>query len=120
MSKMIRMIPTERVLSGEPIKVYDRIYKATYGVIQDVPEGDAAILDANGWLRVCIVGTTAQRPFSTGQAANQIYRGQHYYDTTLGKMIVFDEKVTRDALGNFVSVEQNIGVWRDPATGAVV
>lgn len=120
MNKMVRMIPTKRRPNGDPITVYGRVYTNTWDSVIDVPDSDAAVLAANGWLRVCFVGTTAQRPVSTAQAPNQIYRAMYYYDTTLSKMIIFDENVTFDALGHFQSVEQNVGVWRDPATGGVV
>jgi len=120
MSKMVRMIPTKRRPNGENITVRGRVYTNTWDSVVDVPDFDAAVLGANGWLWVCLVGTTAQRPVSTSQFPNQIYRAMYYYDTTLSKMIIFDESVTFDAFGKFQSVEWNVGVWRDPVTGAAV
>lgn len=68
------------------------------GTVVDLPANSAQlqVLTANGWSRIGLSGTTAQRP--TNMAA-----GEHYVDLTLNKVIVFD------------------GVqFKDPVTGSTV
>lgn len=102
-----RMLPPA-VVAGGPITsqtnmvVNGRSYSGTPGSVADIPDQDAQILGANGWVNVGPSGATAQRPTSTS-APLKAAPGLHYWDTTLSKMVVFD------------------GVtWRDPATGSAV
>jgi hypothetical protein len=82
--------------------VNGRIYTAAPGAVLDVPDFDAVMLSANGWIDVAPSGTTAQRPIgSLGQY--NASAGFEYFDTTLSKINISDG--------------QN---WRDPATGGVV
>jgi len=65
----------------------------------DVPDHDAMVATANGWLAMPpggTVGITANRPTA-------VRRGLQYLDTTLGKIIFHDG-----------------ATWRDPATGSAV
>ena len=74
-----------------------RAYSVAAGSTIDVPNMDAQICAANGWVQIGNgSGTTAQRPALP-------YVGQLYVDTTLGYMVVFEGTA-----------------WRNPATAAVV
>ena len=102
-----RMLPPAIVNGGavtsqQTMTVNGRTYSGAPGSVLDVPDMDARVLGANGWVKVGPSGTTAQRPTSTS-APLKAAPGVHYWDTTLSKMIVFD------------------GItWRDPATGSAV
>ena len=76
-----------------------RTYTCAAASYLDVPDQDAAILEANGWIIVVHmgVGTTAQRP-TTG-----LQMGKRYLDTTLGYTIRYTGKS-----------------WVNPANGNVV
>lgn len=81
--------------------VNGRTYSVAAGGTVDVPDFDADILEANGWVKGAStggggVGATAARP------ANP-QRHQEFLDTTLNVIIRFDGKA-----------------WRNPATGAAV
>jgi hypothetical protein len=79
-----------------------RTYAGSPGTVMDIPDQDAQVLAANGWVKVAASGTTAQRPGSNSAPFRAAPEAK-YYDTSLGKLIVFD------------------GVtWRDPATGSAV
>ncbi len=84
--------------SKATLTVNGRTYTTSVGGTADVPDQDAALLQANGWLSLGSVGTTAQRP-TTGLA-----KQQHYIDTTLNAVIVWD----------------GVSAWRNAVTGAVV
>lgn len=62
-----------------------RTYTCAAASYLDVPDQDALILEANGWIIVAHggVGTTAQRP-TTGLSTTR-----RYFDTTLGYIIVW-------------------------------
>ena len=98
-----------RVLSpasaGSPVAVFGRPYPQVPGTVLDVLPGDAAALAANGWFRLALSGTTAQRPTQSVVLAgiDGLRPGLEFFDITLGKIVVFDGLV-----------------WRDPATGAAV
>jgi hypothetical protein len=82
-----------------------RIYSGAPGATYDIIDGDADVLGASGWTRICPSGPTSARP-TTSQAVNSNYFagvGTHFFDTNLSKLIVFDG-----------------ATWRDPATGAAV
>ena len=76
--------------------VNGRTYSCALGSTIDVPDFDAFVLGANGWIQVAPVGTTAQRPAKPGV-------GNFFHDTTVGKIIIFEG-----------------AAWRDPATGSAV
>jgi hypothetical protein len=102
-----RMLPPAIVAGGPATSqtsmvVNGRTYSAAPGSVLDVPDMDGAVLAANGWVKVAASGTTAQRPTSTS-APFRAAPEARYFDTSLGKLIVYD------------------GVtWRDPATGSAV
>ncbi len=82
-----------------------KAYAATPVTVIDVSDADSAFLASNGWTRIALSGTTAQRP-STNPNVNPPYAasaGLHYVDTTLNAVIVFDGQT-----------------WRSPITGAAV
>lgn len=87
-------------ISGQAgqIKVNGRTYVCPANSTIDVPDMDAWVMRANGWVASASggVGATVDRPSKPN-------KGQQFNDTTLGKNIVWDGKV-----------------WRDPATGAAV
>ena len=69
-----------------------------------MPDGDAAILGANGWVTVAPSGPPSARPTAAlGSANYTASEGARFFDTTLGYLIVFAG-----------------GAWRNPATGAAV
>ena len=102
-----RMLPPA-IVAGQPVtsqqsmQVNGRTYSGAPGSVLDVPDMDGAVLAANGWIRVCSSGSTAQRPTGTS-APFRATPDARYFDTSLGKLIVYD------------------GVtWRDPANGSAV
>ena len=79
-----------------------RTYVGSPGTVLDVPEFDAAPLQAQGWFPVCF-GLPALKQGGSGPTANRPANplgGKHYFDTTLGKLAVWDG-----------------AAWRDPGTG---
>jgi hypothetical protein len=84
--------------------VNGRVYSAAPGVAVDVPDMDAPVLAANGWITCAPSGTTAQRP-TINPTANPPYIAApnfEYFDTTLSKLIFFDGVTWRDVSGNAV------------------
>ena len=73
-----------------------RVYSATAGVALTVPDFDARVLAANGWVDAGEAGPTVSRPANPPA-------GYRYIDTTLGKTIIHEGPS-----------------WRDPVTGATV
>lgn len=67
------------------------------GAVLDAHESDLNALESAGYTPVAPSGATSARPASPR-------KGQHFVDTTLGKVIVADAT----------------GIWRDPITGAAV
>lgn len=96
----VRMMPpgTTAKAGLTAIKTNGRSQAASPGAILDVPEGDARVLAANGWLVIGVVGTTAQRPAKgmDGQAS------PIYIDTTISKPIWHDGVTYRDYTGTAV------------------
>ncbi len=80
------------------ITVNGRSYTCALGSTIDVPDADATVMRANGWVTATSggVGATSARPATPN-------RGQMFHDTTLGFNIVFDGKA-----------------WRNPTSGAAV
>ena len=76
---------------GDPVTVNGRTYKATLGSVISVPEFDAAMLDAAGWIRCAAhgSGTTSQRPTAG------LFPGMTYLDTTVGGNVIWDGVVWR-------------------------
>ena len=72
-----------------------RTYTGVPGTSQDVADIDAAILAANGWTKVVLVGPTSSRPNASMNAflPNRI---DHFYDTTIAKTIQWDGQTWRD------------------------
>jgi hypothetical protein len=95
MTTTIRLMP-EGHGKITSMTVNGRTYSCALGATIDVPDFDAFVLGANGWIQVAPVGTTAQRPAKPGV-------GNFFHDTTVGKVIIFEG-----------------AAWRDPATGAAV
>lgn len=77
---------------GATVSVNARVYKAASGVPLDVPDFDAAELEANGWTILGVVGTTAQRPASP-------VKGKPFIDTTLNKTVFHDGGAWRGHTG---------------------
>ena len=76
--------------------VYGRVYTCALGATPiAVPEGDAFVLLANGWLQSASdgSGTTAQRPVGNHQQGISPPKvGFRYLDTTLGANIIWNGK----------------------------
>lgn len=92
----IRLFPKS---SGASHAASGRQYSAQPGSFVDVPDHDAAVLQANGWMPAAVgkVGITSQRPTPALAA-----RGETFIDTTVPAVVLWD------------------GVnWRNVLTGAV-
>ena len=102
-----RMMPPA-IVAGGPITsqtsmvVNGRSYAGSPGSFFDIPDQDAQVLGANGWVKIAPSGATAARPTATSAPVNAA-PGVQFWDTTLSKLVVFDGKN-----------------WRDPATGNAV
>lgn len=85
------------------IKVNGRSYACAIGSAITVPDFDAALILANGWIALPgTAGTTAQRPTAMPDG-RALQNGTIYNDTTLGYGIIYD------------------GVaWRHPQSGVTV
>jgi len=95
------MLPSST--AQKTITINGRAYTAVAGTPVVMPDQDAAIASANGWInsggaQSVGSGTTAQRP-KTG-----LFPGVTYHDSTLGYIVVWDGS----------------GSWRHQTTGAVV
>jgi|SRR6185295_4737851 len=98
----VRLISPAVQISGVKHEGTGKTYNDAPGTAVDYEEHIAQRLEANGYTRVAISGTTAQRPANTAPPGN-VYKGQFYYDTTLTKLIVYDGKLWRDPVnGNSV------------------
>jgi hypothetical protein len=87
MSMTVRLMPPGDGLHNT-IRVNGRTYTQTPGNTLDVPDFDAAVMVANGWLQSCpgaTVGTTAMRPLSP-------FNNQPFTDLTVGGLVVWDAK----------------------------
>jgi hypothetical protein len=92
------------VMRQNPLNVNGRVYTPSAGATFDVADFDAPQLSANGWVSIAPSGPTSARPSPLTTSAPYIAGiGTHFFDQTLGKIVVFDG-----------------AVWRDPATAAVV
>jgi hypothetical protein len=83
-SLKIRMLPPVSV-GQQTQTVNGRLYSAAPGVAVDVPDMDAPVLAANGWVMCAPSGTTAQRP-TTNPNTNPPYVAApnfEYFDTTI-------------------------------------
>jgi hypothetical protein len=96
-----RMLPPINI-GAQSRTVNGRRYSAAPGVALDIPDFDATMLSANGWIDCGPSGTATQRPTGTLGQYNAS-AGSKFFDTGLGLTIVSD------------------GIsWRDPATGNIV
>ena len=95
-----RMMPPASATGSFTSTVNGRTYTCANGAVIDVPEFDAAVLGANGWLTAAVggVGTSSARPALTPQQ-----KGTQFHDNTLGLNIMWDGKT-----------------WRNPTNGAAV
>lgn len=79
-------------------KVNGRTYTCALGSVLTVPDFDADVLEANGWIKGSVSGSGA----STSRPAVPL-KGAEFHDLTLGYNIKWDGKV-----------------WRNPTSGAAV
>jgi hypothetical protein len=82
--------------------VSGRKYTATPGTPILVPDFDANVLAANGWLVVGNVGGAVGAGITSARPVNP-KKGDSYMDTTLNALVMWDNKN-----------------WRNHATGAIV
>ena len=103
MTQQVRVLSPSQ--AGSPISIFGRSYAQQPGTVLDVPSGDAGALAANGWFRVALSGTTAQRPAQSVVLVgiDGLRPGLEFFDSTLGRIVVYDGLV-----------------WRDPATGGAI
>ena len=87
-----RLIPPSTAFNN-PMTANGHQYSCVAGSTIDVPDFDAAVLLANGWVNAIngSVGTTAQRP-------TRSLLGTNYLDTTISAVVVWDGKTWRDAI----------------------
>jgi hypothetical protein len=81
-------IPTTMVVNG-------RTYTCAIGSAITVPDFDAFVLIANGWLMSASdgAGTTANRPVASPATGAQVpHLGYEYFDTTLGVNVIWNGK----------------------------
>jgi hypothetical protein len=78
------------------ITVNGRSYTCAAGSTLDVPDNDALVMAANGWINHGAVAASTARPTNP-------QKGDAIFDSTLGITIKFDGKV-----------------WRSPVNGAAV
>ena len=100
-----RLLPPTAT-AQQTIVVSGRTYSSTPGNAVDVPDLDSVTLQANGWILVALSGPTSGRPTETEISASSgspLSAGLKFFDTTIGKVIVFDG-----------------ATWRDPANGNAV
>jgi hypothetical protein len=72
--------------SPTTVVIFGRTYTCAVGSVITVPDADALVLMANGWIRSAVgTGTTAQRPATP-------LVNQTFYDTTVGAVMVFNGK----------------------------
>ena len=85
----IRLFPPTSGATSHTVN--GRTYSAAAGTTIDVPDFDAAVLQANGWTAAAPggVGTTAQRPVNPS-------KGTQFHDTSLSKVVTWDGKTWRD------------------------
>jgi len=76
---------------NNPINVNGRIYSCAANATLDVPDFDAAILQANGWTVTAAGGSGV----TTARPAKPTINMQ-FHDTTLGKIVIWDGKNWRD------------------------
>jgi hypothetical protein len=91
------MLPPTKIAQQSAV-INGRSYASTPGNVVDVVDADAAQLCANGWIKVAFSGPTSGRP-GTSQANGMYFvaaAGTHFFDTTLGKLVVFDGSTWRD------------------------
>ena len=100
-----RMLPPSSGLQLT-ITVNGRVYTAAANGILDMPDFDAAIAAASGWIPFCAkggtVGATAARPTTNPNGTFPVTAGTQFMDTTVGGIVVAD----------------GAGAWRNSA-GAV-
>ncbi len=79
--------------NGATTTVNGRTYKGVAGTPVSVPDFDADMLEANGWIKTAPggTGTTAARP-----TAPKV--GTEYHDTTVGAIIKWDGKAWRNVM----------------------
>ena len=95
-----RMLPPINV-GQQTITANGRVYSGALGTAQDVPDMDAGILAANGWIRAALSGPTTARP-SANPTVTPPYTaapGLHFYDTTLNEVVIFDGATWRTPAG---------------------
>ncbi|WP_271024967.1 hypothetical protein [Rhizobium sp. RCAM05973] len=86
----MRLMPPSNGFNN-PITINGRKYTCVADSTVDVPDHDAQVMLANGWIATAGGGAaaTASRPVNPPV-------GTTFHDTTLGKIIVWDGKKWRD------------------------
>ena len=87
----VRLFPALNV-ALQNLTINGRAYASTPGNVVDVIDADAGFLAANGWIRVAPSGTSLQRPGLSLASGNYgvAAAGTYFYDSTVGKLIIFD------------------------------
>jgi len=101
-----RMLPPNNA-SQQTVTANGRTYSGAPGSTLDVPDFDAQILAANGWVMVCASGPSSSRPLPIMASAPYVAGpGFQYLDTTLGAVIVYDGAAWRNPLTGEASDER--------------
>lgn len=98
-----RMLPPSAVIN-QTVVVNGRTFTGAPGSVFDILDCDAAVLAANGWIKIALSGPTSARP-STNPNLSPPYLaapGLQFYDTSLAKIVVFDGAIWRDLTGSAV------------------
>lgn len=99
-------MPNVRLMSANNLAKTQTVNGRTYSVATngtiDVPDFDAVVLLADGWINAA-GGSALTTSGPTGARPAKPSKGQTFHDTTLGVTIVHDQSN-----------------WRNPATGGVV
>ena len=100
MPRTLRLLPPPEI-AYRSLTVNGRSYSAAPGAVLDVPDFDAEILLANGWIAgtpICTCGQAHGGIGATAARPSPPARGMHFYDTTVGADIVFDGNTWRNAV----------------------
>jgi hypothetical protein len=84
---------------NQTVTINGRTYTAAPGAALDVPDMDAVVLEANGWLSVAYSGPTTSRPGNTLTSVPMATPGFRYWDTTLSALAIWDGATWRSPAG---------------------
>ena len=81
----MRILPPGTAANSS-ISINGRSYSATPGIILDVPDFDAHVLEANGWMSTILFGAVGQ----TSARPAKPKKWERFLDTTIADMVIWD------------------------------